>query len=153
MVQNLQEWGKEHQLSQEGFEALVQNYTAWSNAVQEQRVQEEFKKLGANAPQRIQNVRTFLEGTIGTELTQKLAPSMTTSESVEAMEVLVNKLKGNLGTPAKNVEPKPSITKEQIEAARFKTNENGERLMSIDPEYRQKVLKMEQMYLKSIGKA
>ena len=136
----LQEWGKENQLSQEGLETLVKNYYERQAQAQAEASKRELEALGKNAKERIQNVKDFLAANLGEEYIAAIAPAVGSAKAVEALERLISMTKA----------PKPAETKadtlpdpDRLKAMRFAVNEKGERLMSVDPEYRRKVLEME----------
>ena len=67
---------------------------------------------------------------------------MNTAGSIEAIEKLISLTKGV--TPAPNQIADGSFaSKEKLEALRFAVDDNGQRKMSLDPEYRKMVLKEE----------
>jgi hypothetical protein len=59
----------------------------------------EIAKLGSAAPQRIDAIRTFLHGTIGSDLAGAIEQTLCTSKQVEAWEAVVNKFSRQGGTP------------------------------------------------------
>jgi hypothetical protein len=144
LVDFLQDWGKEHQLSQEGFESLVTKYTEVQDQLHEQQLQQEYQKLGNDADYRLENVRNFLEANVGKDLTEQLASTMMSAAAIEAVEKLIDMTKAPKPVQA----PTTALNPDKVRAMRFATNENGDRLMSVDPNYRAKVLRLEAQLLK-----
>jgi len=133
----LQEWGKDNQLSQDGLVQLYGNYQEMIQERTETRYNQEMEKLGQDGQARLDNVYGFLEAQLG-DKSQAIVPFLSSADSIEAVEMLMKKM----GSSPAQVQPQVT-SKEKIQEMRFATNEHGDRLMSIDPAYRAKVLKLE----------
>jgi hypothetical protein len=59
----------------------------------------EIAKLGSAAPQRIDAIRTWAHGTLGTELGGAIDQMLCTSKQVEAFEGIMNRFSRQGGTP------------------------------------------------------
>jgi len=135
-------WGAENQLSQSGFEGLVGKYNEYQEGVRNAGIDQAMVDLGDNAEGRLTAARDFLNANLGEDATKALAANMNTAGSIEAIEKLISLTKGV--TPAPNQIADGSFaSKEKLEALRFALDDNGQRKMSIDPEYRKMVLKEE----------
>ncbi len=139
LVEMLQEWGQEHQLSNDGLNSLAKQYAEYQDQHRERQLTEEYKKLGGDADARVENIRSFLEANLGEETTQQLATGLTTAGSIEAVEKLISLTKQAAPAPANAT---TNVTKEALEAMRFAVDDNGNRKME-DPKYRAKVLALE----------
>ena len=136
-------WGSENQLSQAGFEGLVEKYNEFQTSQRDDGIAEARKALGANAEARLKNVRDFMKANLGEDMTKALAANMNTASSIEAIEKLISMTKT---APAanNNTASEGFITKARLDELRFAVDENGQRKMSTDPQYRKMVLEAEQ---------
>ncbi len=135
-------WGAENQLSQSGFEGLVGKYNEYQESVRNAGIDQAMVDLGDNAEGRLTAARDFLNANLGEDATKALAANMNTAGSIEAIERLIAMSKSAPPAPNKIAE-NTFAGKEKLEALRFALDDNGQRKMSIDPEYRKMVLKME----------
>ena len=143
LVSAIQDWGKENQLSDEGLGKLLETYSNTMQQARAEQIKAEVAKLGEGAEQRLGEMKNWLVANLGEDGAKAVAPALTTAESVVALEKLIAMTKA----PAPANAPAQTVSKEKVEQMRFATNEHGERLMSIDPEYRARVLKLErQLY-------
>jgi len=134
-------WGVENQLSQAGLESLVTGYENYQNVQQQAYQTEQVKLLGDTAQERMTNVNDFLNANLG----DAHGVDVQSAKGIEGIEKLIAMTKQ---TAPVTQESRPTMDKEQVKAMRFAVDKNsGERRMSIDPEYRAKVEKMEaEMY-------
>ncbi len=136
----LTQWGQDNQMSQDGLDSLANQYQEFQYQQNEANLTAEFAKLGENASQRLDNARDFLVANIGESATEALGSNMGNAAAIEAIESLIGLAK------APKVAEAPAntaVSAEKVQAMRFATNENGDRLMSVDPSYRNKVLQAE----------
>jgi hypothetical protein len=140
MIDMLGEWGTAHQLNNDGFVELVSKYTELQTANKEAQIQAEFQKLGEGAETRLKNTRDWIAANLGEDAVKSLAKTMTTAESVQAMEKLIGMTKQ--AAPAVT-QAEQFLSAEKVKEMRYAVNDNGDRLMSIDPKYRQEVLRAE----------
>lgn len=143
-VQALQEWGKENQLSNDGLISLYNKLSEREAQAAEAYKAEQMEALGSNAQERVSNAVDWVKANLGAEYAEGLDSVWMGAKSIEAIEKI---MKLTSGTAPANVPSQQSVDAEKVKAMRFATNERGDRLMSIDPEYRAKVLKLEaQLY-------
>jgi len=141
----LAEWGKENQLSDEGLKGLHEGFVKANAEAEDFRIKAELQSLGKDSEQRLNTLSSYLDKAIGPEKANKLAESVTTAAGIEALEELMNKSQA-LGNPV-DTDAVGTSTEDTVNKMRFATNEQGQRLISIDPTYRDKVLKAEEELL------
>lgn len=146
----LQELGKELGLNNDGFNKIVQAYNESIEAEEasyEAQLKEEFTKLGDNAEARVRNINDWSKANL-TESEQALVDSVSTSaEAVMLIEKFIGMSKPQGIAQDHQVETRPSYDADKLHAMRYAKDENGNRKMSVDAEYRQKVLDLEAQYL------
>jgi len=93
VAQMIAEWGKDNQLSNDGYNQLVQKASEFMVAQEEAQAAEiqqqreaEIKLLGDNAKERISNVNDFLKANLGED--HGLDPA--TAKGIESIEKLIN---------------------------------------------------------------
>ena len=92
LLQDVQAWAKESNLSQEGFNGLVERFAQHQIAQQaaaNQRAEAEIKQL-ENSDQRIADINDFLKANVGADY-DALADAVTTAAGVRALEALIKK--------------------------------------------------------------
>lgn len=140
LVSFAQEWGAENQLSNTGLESLVTKYSEFQATQRDTQINQAYEQLGENADARLKDTRDFLTANLGEEATAALAANMNTAPAIQAIEKLIAMSKA----PSPSAAPAaPGVDKYKVQEMRFKTNDKGERLMSIDPDYRKQVLAAE----------
>jgi len=136
------EWGKDNQMNDKGLNELVEGYNT-HQAEQLQAYQaEQIKALGPDAKERLQNVSDYMKANtpVDDEALQQINDGLFGAKGVEVLEALIN---ANKQTTPTATPPTRSYDKEQLTAMRFAKTENGERRMSVDPEYRRRVEALE----------
>lgn len=141
-IESLQKWGADNQLSQKGFEGLLESYNSIQQA-EKQAQEEAYKKaeseyienLGENAQERVQNAKDWINANL-----PEFAESATPMDTLLIEKVM--KLTKQ-STPATQ-QSAQVVDAEKVKAMRFAKDENGNRLMSVDPNYRAKVLAAEE---------
>lgn len=141
-VQALFEVARESDLNQAFVSKLIERVATKVKAASDATITEEIGKLGANGTQRIKDMSDFLTANLTAEQAANVKTLLTSAPAFEALEVLI----GKAAPPkfASKEDQAASInqqaaTKEEWEKLYFAKNENGERLMAIDPEYRKRV--------------
>ena len=136
----LQAWGSENSLSQSGLEGLVGQYNELQSNQRAAGIDQAYKDLGENADRRLSNAKDFLVANLGEEATQSLAANMNTAASIEAVEKLIAMTKAPKAAPTQAA---TVVDAAKLESLRYATNDNGDRLMSVDPSYRKMVMEAE----------
>ena len=136
------EWGKENQMSDKGLNEFVEGYNTQQTEQLAAYQTEQLKALGPDAKDRLQNVSDYMKANTGIDdvALQQINDGLFGAKGVEVLEALISANKQSTPTTAPVVR---TLDKTELKAKRFATNEKGERLMSIDPEYRRKVEAME----------
>jgi len=137
-AQGLAEWGKENQLSEDGYTQMVEQFRNSKEALRDIQIEATRKELGTNAAQRLDNISTFLGSKLEENEFNEIAAGLTTPGQILAMEKLIDLSKAPAPVQVQAVEADPN----KIREMRFALDEYGERKMN-NPQYRAKVLKME----------
>ena len=136
-IPELEEWGRENQLNNDGLNGLVELQNTLSQRADEEyqnQIKTEIESLGDNAKERIANITDFLSA----NKIEGIDP--TTAAGFESLEKLIAMTK----TPAPQTAPTAqTVDLDAIKQMRFAKDEYGNRKMSSDPEYRARVLKLE----------
>ena len=136
------QWGKENQMSDKGLNEFVEGY----NNKQAEELQayqaDQLKQLGPDAKDRLQNVSDYMKANteIDEVALQQINDGLFGAKGVEVLEALISANKQSTPTTTPVVR---TLDREELKARRFATNDKGERLMSIDPEYRRKTEELE----------
>jgi len=145
LIAQFTEMAKEANMSQDMANQLVNMFVeseyAKSGASEEAetaRIAEEMAKLGDNAHQRVSNIENWAKANLTPEQVEGLTEMATTAASVTALEALIAKSK-NAPMQTADVNPVSAISRQELEALQFAKDENGNRKMQVDPEYRRMV--------------
>ena len=135
LLQGAMEFAKETNMSQEGFGKLLE---LWGTAqlaehqATQDHLAEEMKGLGVNAEQRIDGINSWANANMDAEGVAGLQEVIQSAAGVKAIEQLITKTR-NAPVAAENVQPAAGITAAEVQAMQFATNENGQRLINVDP--------------------
>lgn len=138
LVEQYTEWAKSKNMDQESYNEgleMMASYIETSEAVDRNA---EIEKLGPQASQMLQQAGRFLENHFEGEDLQRAQDSLTTADSVW----LVNKLIGATAPPklpSEGGHNPEGLTADTLRDMAMKTNESGQLLRSVDPEYNKKV--------------
>ncbi len=139
MTDQFRAWGQENNLSEDGYIKLVDNYARWDQENYDTQVRETYEALGENADYRIRNINDYLTANLSEDQVSSFGDTLRSAKAIEAFESLIKKTQQSpVQAPVSQV-----VSADQVHAARFKLADNGDRLMSVDPAYRAKVLEME----------
>lgn len=140
LIEQAMEFAKNSNMSQQGFNNLVDLYIktqiADQQAIEDVR-QEELKQLGSNAQQRIDNIANWAQANLDPELfegVQELAHSAT---MVRALEAIISKT-GSAPINPGNTTANSGYTAEDVRKMQLETDEYGRRRLSSDPEFAKK---------------
>jgi hypothetical protein len=136
------EWGKDNQMSDKGLNEFVEGYNAKQTEQLQAYQAEQLKQLGPDAKDRLQNVSDYMKANTGIDdvALQQINDGLFGAKGVEVLEALISSTKQSTPTAAPVVR---TMDKQELVARRMAKNERGERLMSVDPEYRKKQEAME----------
>jgi Phage T7 capsid assembly protein len=146
IVQEFSKWAKESNLSQEGFNGLVELKGMMDIA--EQSAQEEFrtnelKALGNNAQARVDNLNSWANANLAPDMLEGFQEMASSAKAVEALEGLIAKTR-NAPISPESLAPQSSVTSEDLRAMQFETDQHGNRKLQNDPEFRARFNKMAQ---------
>ena len=149
LLQAAQEMAKNSNMSQEGFNEMVNLYV--NNQVEELKgvessIENELKQLGTNAAQRINGVNQYIDANFDPETAHSIKAMATTAESVKAIGAMIGKTRNAPVAPVESV-PMPTVTRAEIEAMQFEKDQFGGRKINSDPEFRKAYNeKLKQLY-------
>jgi len=145
LIASFNELAKEANMSGEMANKLVNMFVesqyADSGAAEEAenaRIAEQMGLLGDNAQQRVQNIENWAKANLTPEQVEGLQDAATTAAGVQAIEALIAKSK-NAPMQTSDVNPVSQISRQELEQLQFAKDENGNRKMAVDPEYRKMV--------------
>lgn len=154
LISRFTEMAKEANMSQDMANNLVnmfvENQFASSQVSEEQedaRVAEEMKLLGDNAQQRVDNISRWAEANLDEQTRAGLEEATTTAAGVAAVEKLIAMTR-NAPLANDDTTDTEMVSDKELQEMQFKRDENGNRLMQTDPEYRKKV---EDLYKRKYG--
>jgi len=132
------EFAKSSNMSQEGFNSMVQLYA--ESQLAEHLALDEYKasqleSLGNNATQRIEGINKWASANLDPESYEGLKGVITTAEGVKAVEALISKTK-NAPVAATDTAPAVSMTQTELDAMYFAKDDNGNRKINTDPSYK-----------------
>ena len=143
LVKAAMEAGQEFGINQDAFNKFLEIASAGLQVSQEVKQEVELQKLGDNANERLGKVEAFLKNKFegSPDKFQQISQLVTTAESVQLIEAM---MEGSAPAQLPKDEAAGDLDGgwEAYEAAMLKRNENGELLMSVDMDYREKVNKM-----------
>lgn len=144
LLAELQQYGKDNNLSNEGYNALVDVLVQNEISTQEemkQQAEEVYKSLGENAPARIQNIDDFLNANaqLSEEQVALVEQAKGLPGGVELLESFISMSKSSAPAPQEVAAPVQNFTREKLNEMQFAKDEFGNRKMSMDANYRKKV--------------
>ena len=143
LFSQLEEYGKENNLSNEGYQKLVNvllDNERTNIATQEAEVAEVMKNLGDNAPARIQNIDDFVNANMQVDESMKdlINEAKEQPGGVEMLEAFIAMSKKTPPASEQVAAPIKSYSKDELHNMQFAMDEYGNRKMN-DPSYRRKV--------------
>lgn len=141
----LQELGKDIGLDNDGFNKLVQMYNdtmAEQEGQYEAQLKEEMAKLGDNAQGRIQNINDWSKANLSEEEQGVIDRIATDAEAVQFLESMIARTKPQGMAQSHQVKSNPVYSKEEIREMQMAKDANGNRKMSTDREYYNKVMSL-----------
>lgn len=133
-------FGEETNLSQEGFNKLMELAAAQAGAVESVSREAEMAKLGDDAGRRIKQVEAFLKNKAGDQY-QAVSEMVIDANSVMLVEKLMEVLQPpKLPIDGVQVDGKP--TWEEIEREMYRKDDHGQLLRSVDRAHEMKIQRM-----------
>ncbi len=145
LIASFSELAKESNMSGEMANKLVNMFvesqyadSIASGEAETARVAEEMGKLGDNAQQRVSNIENWAKANLTPEQVEGLQDAATTAAGVQAIEALIAKSK-NAPMQTQDASPVNQVNMAELQALQFAKDDNGNRRMATDPEYRKMV--------------
>jgi hypothetical protein len=146
LFNQLVEFGKETNMSQQGLEKAWELLSTQNAVSQEINQEAEMAKLGDNASERLQQVDTALKNKLGAKY-DDVAPLITTAEDVILAETLIKSFAPSKIAQEGAQQPQ-GLTLEEVEKFSNAKDESGRLLRSTDAAYNAKA---EQMWRDLVG--
>lgn len=138
LMEKAMEFAKTSNMSQEGFNNMVQLYAESvlaEHIALEEHKGKQLESLGSNAAQRVEGINKWVDANLDAESAEGLRGVITTAEGVKAIEQLIAKTK-NAPVAATDTAPAVSVTQTELDAMYFAKDENGNRKINTDPSYK-----------------
>jgi len=144
------EWGADQQLSNEGLSSLIEKVNTLAAEQVEQDAVNAKASLGDKADERLGNIAQWGKNNLSPEEFTQFQGLAQNAGQVEVIEKLIGMTKNSKIVKAETHIPNKENAGEELKKMQLAKNEDGKRLMDVDPEYRAKVnKKMNELYNKS----
>jgi len=143
LMADAMEYAKAANMSQEGFNDLVDLYAKTQLAehqAKEQQRAEEMKALGSNASQRIEAVNAWASANLDAQTLEGLQGVIQTADGFKAVEQLISMTKAAPVAPDATA-PAPSISADEVHAMAQEKDAHGNRRINTDPEFKKEYWK------------
>lgn len=140
LIETAMEYAKKMNMSQDGFNELINLYGETMIAEQmalEEYKQDQLKALGGNAESRLNNLNNWANKNLSPELYQNFQGLATSADAVQTLERLVAMTRPAAINPT-HVKASTGVTTEELQELQFAKDEYGNRKMN-NPEYRKMV--------------
>lgn len=142
MLKDAKEFAKGLNMNQEGFNKMIELWA--TNELAEHRAAEEARKQAFesldNGQTRINNISAWANKSLPPELVGELDSVLQTPEQVKLVERMIAMTR-NAPVNPDNAAPS-SISKEEVQKMQFEKDENGNRRINTDPEFKARYIKM-----------
>jgi len=144
MLKAAMEFAKESNMSQDGFNGLVNLYAmqqlAESKADEEYKA-EQMKALGPSGESRIKNIQQWAGKNLDSETVTSLESMATSVESVKAIERLISMTRG-AAVDVDDSKATSSVTSEELHKMQFEKDDHGNRRINTDKDFNARYQKM-----------
>ena len=138
------EWGRENNLSQDGFSTLIEKFNERQAERAETYYKEEMAKLGSNVEERLNSLKDWgAANNIPPETMESLFQS---ADAVQALEAL--RSGASVQAPANTDANQPALTKEYLNEITNAVDANGRKKVESNPEYAKWV---QEQWMKAVG--
>ena len=142
-------FAKDAGMNQEGFNQMINLYAmsklAEAGAASASK-QDEIKLLGNNAQTRIDNINKWAGANLDEDMMQGFEEMTTTAASVQALEQLIAMTRNAPVSPVE-LEGASVANEAEVKAMQFEKDENGNRKINTDPEFKKRYLALrDQVY-------
>ena len=142
MLKDAKEFAKGLNMNQEGFNKMIELWA--TNELAEHRAAEEARKQAFesldNGQTRINNISAWANKSLPPELVGELDSVLQTPEQVKLVESMIAMTR-NAPVNPDNAAPS-SISKEEVQKMQFEKDENGNRRINTDPEFKARYIKL-----------
>ena len=143
MISELASTAKELNMSNDAFTAIVSKHAEVQKQMDQIAMEQEMHNLGDHAAQRIESINTYIDANIAPHLQDAVRNMATTSESIQALESLIQQARPS--TPA--MSPQTQSVSSDPKDMMWAKDSNGNLKMESDPEYAKMVTaRMEAYY-------
>ncbi len=136
---DMKTWAKDNKFSNEALNGFVKMQSEGQSKQLEEYQAGEIKKLGENAQERIKNASDWAKANLGQEFSDALNDQFIGAMSIQAVEKMMELSKSS--TPVTKT-PSTEVDKDALDKMQFEEMKDGKRRYEIDPEFREKVLKL-----------
>jgi hypothetical protein len=146
MLTGAMEMAKELNMSQEGFDSLVNHYgkmQLFEHQAAEDNKLAEFKSLGNNAQHRVNGINNWITANLDEETGEGLRGLVDSAAGVKAVEALIQKTR-NAPVAPDHVEAAHYMSVSELKNMYFERYVNGNRKINNDPAFREQYNKMAQ---------
>ena len=133
---------KELGINQEAFDRLVGLYATQQAESMQRNMQQEIQALGDRAQARLKDIGDWGKANLTDDQFQELRNVASTAAGVQLLEALIGKSR-SATTPRGDETAKTGVSPQKLNELRFATDENGNRKMAVDPDYRKYVESLE----------
>lgn len=144
MMEEAMKFAKESNMSQEGFDNMVNLYAmsklAEGGAIEEHKA-EQMKALGENAQGRIDNLNAWADKNLSPEMVEGFQGMATSAAAIETIEHLVSLSRSGALNPVDHNPAQPTSS-EEVRKMQFEKDEHGNRRIQTDPEFKARYEKM-----------
>ena len=138
LVQSAIEYAKNSNMSQEGFNDLINLYAtqqvAENNAL-DQYTADQMKELGPNANARVDNIHQWAMKNLDTETVEGIKEIANSANSVKTLERLISMSRGQ-SVDVDNSQQASSVTQEEVSKMQFEEDSNGNRRINTDQAFK-----------------
>lgn len=147
-IQEFTKWAKESNLSQDGFNGLLNlkgmmdlAESDASEKAQADHQAAEMKLMGPHAQDRIDNINSWATANLTTEQLEAFNGMASSSAAVGIIESLIGKTR-NAPISPDGANAAPAITKDALVKMQFEKDDHGNRRLQTDPEFRARFQKL-----------
>jgi len=144
MLEAAMKFAKDSNMSQEGFNGMVELYAM--QEIAEQKATEDFKaeqlkSLGPNADSRLENINQWASKNLDAEAMEGLRSIATSAEHVKTIERIISMTR-NASVDVSEVSSNTGASAEDVNAMQFEKDQNGNRRINTDPEFKKRYQKL-----------
>ena len=140
LYEEIVSFASDSNMNQEGFDKMVELFGMVEMSEQQaydEMANEEFARLGDNAQNRLENLSKWANVNLPPDMMEAFEGMAVTADAVQLMEKMIAMTRSAPMEP--NAAPAPAVDDAALREMQFATDEHGNRLMAVDPQYRKKV--------------